>query len=77
MRFGQKRCVADNLLRFLQYSPKGAKPIARWNSSSRADSLIGRSAKAEEFRISLAVSGWLETTNRVTPTENAMRRPAP
>lgn len=30
---------------------------------------MGRSAKAELFRMSLAVSGWLDTTNRVNPTE--------
>ncbi|KAL0926602.1 hypothetical protein M5K25_002841 [Dendrobium thyrsiflorum] len=36
----------------------------------------GRSAKAELERISFAVSGWLDTMNRVSPTEKAMRRMA-
>lgn len=37
-----------------------------------ADSLTGRSAKAELLRISLAVSGSPEMTKRVSPTEKAI-----
>ncbi|BAS85207.1 Os03g0603200, partial [Oryza sativa Japonica Group] len=60
-----------------QYPPCGANPMARWNMSSAAASFTGRSANAAPARISRAVSGWLATTNWVSPTENAMRRVAP
>nr|CAB3457671.1 unnamed protein product [Digitaria exilis] len=73
---GALRGGGGDLPRREEYVPWGANPMARWNRSPYADSLMGRSANAALLRISLATSGCAATTIRVSPTENAMSRRA-
>jgi hypothetical protein len=70
--FGEKRWHDEIRLSVRQYTPYGAKPIARLNSRPYADSLIGRLEKAGWVKISLAISGSAVTMARVSPRENAI-----
>uniref|UniRef100_A0A0E0EXJ1 Uncharacterized protein n=1 Tax=Oryza meridionalis TaxID=40149 RepID=A0A0E0EXJ1_9ORYZ len=66
------RLVRGDTARGEEYSPLGANPMARANSSSRAERFSGRSANDGCASTSLAVAGHDDTTAGVSPTENAM-----